>query len=616
MSFKKVLAILLAVCLLIPMAACGKNPDGDGTTTTTAQQAEVTDGSGEADPTEGEEADPTEGEEADPTEGEEADPTEGEEADPTEGEEADPTEGEEADPTEGDGKKTTTTKEDGKKTTTTKVDGKKTTTTKEDGKKTTTTKEDGKKTTTTKEDGKKTTTTTKDDGKKTTTTKNDTTTATKKPSRTSTKITATTTSRPNISGYVGGEVELKKGTTRVDKGVDFGGKTFLHASGGTGAASAFTQEGYDIFKEKYNGILKMDGLGHTDFAQKVAANQAAGKVYDVIFMNASSYPAMFVADCAVPVTEYLTTADLWKNVKEGGLSETVIQDFSWNGEAYSMGGNYMQVPYVVFYNKKIFEDNRMDDPETLIAKGQWTWEKYLELGKEYVAANPGKYFMHKIASYTPGGFFASYNTDIVVMKSGVVKENTSDKQLYKALDMLQKMHYGAGAIVDPAAPDNNSVQNAFINGTIATMLNSSGYWDRLAERAKSSSVFGKSVNNLGMVIAPRGEGSNNYGLMDNQWYVAGKGTSDPRVAICYAMMESTHNTLNVYSENTPAKYRDALCKIMDGTSLKSPLGTFNSSLGSLPRLTMIAEVCGGKNVSTVLTTYKKQIQRVVDAACK
>lgn len=536
MNLKKVLAILLAVCMIVPMAACGKNPDAGSTATTTANQgADVTDGSGDVTTTVGE---------------------------------GETTTGDGAEVTDQDGNVVTT--EPGA-TTTTKPGDK---------------------------------TTTKVDDKTTT------------PGRTSTRRKATTTTRPDIDGYIGGEVELKKGTTRADKGVDFGGKTFLHASGGSGAPSAFTQGGYDLFKKKYNGILKMDGLGHSEFVQKVAASQAAGNVYDVIFMNETSYPAMFVSDCAVPVTEYISTADLWKNAKEGGFSETVIQDFSWNGEAYAMGGNYMQVPYVVFYNKKIFKENRMEDPETLIAKGQWNWEKYLELGKEYVAANPGKYFVHKISSYTPGGFFASYNTDIVAMKSGVVKENTADKQLYKAFDMLQKMHFGAGAIVDPSAPDNNSVQNALINGTIATMLNSSGYWNGLADRAKSSSVFGKSADNLGMVIAPRGDGSSNYGLMDNQWYVAGKGTSDPRVAICYAMVESTYNTLNVYSDKTPAKYRDALCKIMDGTNLKSPLGTFSSSLGGLPRLNMIGEVCDGKNISTVLTTYKKQIQRVVDAACK
>ncbi len=552
MSFKKVLAILLAVCMLIPMAACGKkeNPDTDGSATTTIQQAEVTDGDGEADPTDGE--------------------------------------GEE---TTVDGE-TEVTDENGETVTT--VEGE-TTTTKNDGGKTTT-KNDGGKTTTTKNDGGKTTTT--------------------KKTRTTASRTVTTVSRPDISGYVGGNVTLKKGTVRADKGVDFGGATFLHASGAT-SLSDFTKGAYDLFKEKYNGNIEMDALGYAGYTQKIAANQAGGKVYDIIFLYTPEYPAMITSNCAIPVTDYITTADLWKNGKEGGFTEAVIQDFSWNGEAYALGGNYMQVIYAVFYNKKIFKDNRMDDPETLIKNGQWTWEKYLEMGQEYIKANPGKYFMQSLAGQQVDGFIQSYNTDIVVMKNGVMKENTADKQLYKAFDMLQKMHYGTGRIADAKSGGTTPVDH-FINGTTATMLGSAGRWKELYERIQGNTVFGGTADNLGMVVAPKGNGSPNYGLMDNQAYMAGRGTKEPLAAVCYAMVESTYNTLNAFTNLVPQpqKYKDAVCAVLDSGKLKSPAGSFSSSLGSLPDLIMANEVCKGNNISTVLTAYKKQIQRILDAACK
>ncbi len=556
MSFKKVLAILLAVCMHIPMAACGKkeNPDTDGSATTTIQQAEVTDGDGEADPTDGE--------------------------------------GEE---TTVDGE-TEVTDENGETVTT--VEGE-TTTTKNDGGKTTTTNNKDGKTTTTNDKGGKTTTTTK-------------------PKRTSTTKKVTTTTRSGGSTAVRAEVELKKGTTRADKNVNLGGKTFLLASPNTGSKpSEFTQGGFDIFKQKYNGIMTQDGLGTAEYVQKVAAQQAGGKVYDVLFMQMSNYPELFVADCAIPVTDYITTADLWKNATEGGFSEAVMQDYSWKGEAYAMGGSYSQVPYAVFYNKKIFKDNRLDDPETLVKNGQWTWEKFLEIGQEYVAANKDKAFVHPLVNYTPGGFLTSYNTDLVVLKNGAIKENTSDKQLYKALDMLQKMHYGASAIVEKVpSVDANSVRNSLMNGSIVTLLGSAGWHKLLSERAATSSVFGNSAANLGIVLAPRGEGSSKYGLEDCQFYVAGKGTSDVRAAICYAMVESHYNTLNSFSPTLSAQQKADIAKILDSGNLKAPLGSFVSSLGSLPRLAMIGQAAQGVPVSTVLSTYKKQIQRVVDQACK
>ena len=547
MSLKKVLAILLAVCLIVPMAACGKNqgPDTDGTTTT-VQQADVTDGSGEAEPT-----------------------GEGETTDAT-------------------GEQATVTDENGETVTTTTKEGETTTTTKNGGGKTTTTKNGG--------------------GKTTTTTK---------PGRTSTKKEATTTSRPDIAGYIGAEVELKKGTVRADKGVDFGGKTFLHASGQTGAASDFTKEGYEIFKQKYNGTIRMDGVGYTNYTQKIAANQASGKVYDIIFLYTPEYPDLITSDCAEPITDYITTADLWTNGKEGGFSDAVIQAFSWNGEAYAMGGAYMQSLFCVFYNKKIFKDNRMEDPADLIAKGQWTWEKFVEMGQKYIKAHPDKYFMPSLVSLSSAGFVQSYNTNVAEMKNGIVKENTADKQLYKAFDMLQKMHYGANRIADTAGGGNAPYDN-FASGQTATFLGSAGNWKRFYESAKGNSVFGGTADNLGMVVAPKGDGSPNYGLVDNQAYVAGKGTSDPRAAICYSMMESVHNTLNAFTPLVPQpqEYRDAVCKALDSGKLKAPNSNFRSSLGELPTRLMVREVCDGKSISTVLTTYKKQIQRILDAACK
>ncbi len=547
MNFKKVLAILLAVCLLVPMAACGKNPDGDGTTTTTSQQAEVTDGNGEADPN-------------------------GETTTAGEGE---TTNGEETEVTDENGETVTT--EEGATTTTTEGDGK--------------------------------TTTTEGGGKKTTTSNT-------KRTRTTASRTFTTISRPGISGYVGGQVTLKKGTTRADKGVDFGGKTFFHASGST-SLDDFTKQAYDEFERKYNGKIEMDGLGYDGYTQKIAANQASGKVYDILFLYNAEYPAMITANCAMPITDYITTADLWKNGTEGGFSEAVIQDFSWNGEAYALGGAYMQCLYAVFYNKKIFKENRMEDPYDLYKAGKWTWEKFLEMGQEYVKANSGKYFMQSMPGYSAGGFFETYNTGLVAMKKGVATENTGDKQLYKAFDMLQKMHYGAGRIADVES-GGQTAYNQFVNGSTATFLGSAGEWKMLYEKINKNSVFGGVHTNLGMVPAPKGDGSPNFGLISNQAYMAGRGTSDPLAAICFAMVESTHNTLNAFTPLVPqpAEYKKLITDALDSGKLKSPSGSFSSSLGSLPTLLMVSKVCEGTPVSTVLTTYKKNIQNILDKACK
>ena len=38
--------------------------------------------------------------------------------------------------------------------------------------------------------------------------------------------------------------------------------------------------------------------------------------------------------------------------------------------------------YFTYYNKKVFEKAGVPTPETYVEKGEWTWDKFIEVAKE------------------------------------------------------------------------------------------------------------------------------------------------------------------------------------------------------------------------------------------
>ncbi len=526
MALKRMLAVLFAVCMLVPMAACKKGDDDTTATTTVQQNGEVTTAGGEEVPTSEGETLTTETND----------------------------QGEVVVPTDADGK------------TQSQVQGGATTTA---------------------------------------------------GGRSTTKGKVTTASRPNVSGYVGGTVNLKSGTTRADVGVDFGGKTFLTASMGDTSKDAFFVKERQLFKEKYNGVMKEQALSYDGYVQKVAAAQAGGTVFDVLGLTTDFYPALITANLCQPVTDYITKADLWdsKNPEKGGFSNSMMQQFSWSGQAYCVAGAYLQSPYVVFYNKAIFRDAGLEDPVTLYKQGKWTWEKFLEMGRDYTDASTNKYFMQSLTGWNIDGFFQTYNTDIVTLKNGVMKENLSDKRLYNALKMLQDMHYGAGRIADVKTGGNTRTER-FVAGNTATCIGSAGDWTTLYNMVNGKAVFEGKTSNLGMVPAPVNNTDGVHGLYANQGYCAGIASSDPRAVICWAMLDSTYNVREAYVDSMPTEYRKLVCDVLDSDKYKAPSGPFTTSLGNLPDSAIASQICGGADITSVLASYKKQVQRILDTACK
>ena len=604
MKLKRVLAVLLALCMILPLAACGDKEEAKTTTAPgkDAPSSVVTTTTEAGTPSSVPGLEPT------PSEGETTVTEEGETTVTEEGETTVPEEGETTVPEEGE---TTVPEEDG--TTKPNTDG--TTKPNTDGTTKPSQNSSTKVTTTTK--GKTTTTTTKS----TKSTKSTRTTKTLKPIN-------TVTQKPSGQDNNFGTIVIKEGTTPVEKGLNFGGKTYTFGYYGSGWDEDHSKWHAD-FQKQYNVKLDIRGIATDKYTAGLSSAMAAGNPYDIIFLYSFDYPAQITANVMAPLNDYITTADLWteKSATTGGFSKSLLQAHSLNGNLYCVAGNYLQTPTVLWYNKKIFADagyDGSDDPLALYKKGTFSWDVLYDMLSDIKDEDKGLWGINSIAPYYEHQFINSFDTDVAKLtKDGRLVQNLGDSNLYDALNMLQKYSYGEHKVADPKNQNENGIE-AFLNGTTASVINTAGaYWTFYTKMSTQVyTAFGskeKQLSNLGAVPIPCRNGV--HSIWDWMGYGAGNGASKEGIlcALAFAKHDSIVNHKQAYHPNMTAEMKNLFCGILNDDNLRGPMDGFKTAAGSL------GGICGdltrsvalkGQNAKVVLKGYEKVAQTVIDQAIK
>lgn len=443
--------------------------------------------------------------------------------------------------------------------------------------------------------------------------------------------TTTRTTRTNRPGQtqqshsISEQITIKKGTTPLEKGLNFGGKEYRYAVWGTEIDDRMKTQNSG-FEKAYNVKLKLDMLPTNEYVAGLASALAAGKPYDILFFYNFQYPEQITANVMQPLDDYITTADLWgkNSATTGGFSLSLSQALSMNGHVYAVGGAYLQGPTVIWYNKKEFSKagyTGAKDPLAMYKAGNWSWQKLYDMLSVIQKPAQGIYGINSIAPYYHAQFICSFNTDLAKLTSdGKLKENLSDSKLYEAFEMLQKFCYGEHKVANPTDIYVNGAEQ-FLNGTTVSLVGTMGYYGTFNRKVPTATAFDQSLNNLGMVPMPTyGKNGPNV-IWDWMGYGAGAGASKEGVlcALAYAKYDSIHNHLNAYTDTMPTEFKQISCGILDKDNLIAPKNGFKSSAGDMGDINSkigTAIAINGQKTTVVLKSYKKTVQNIIDTALK
>ena len=417
-----------------------------------------------------------------------------------------------------------------------------------------------------------------------------------------------TTSTDNI----GGKVEINKGDTAMDKGLDFGGKKFtLAVDENANYNSTSYNAMISAFEKKYNCKIEKKYLDFGNWNSQVSQQMSTGKSYDIIHFHGSKFPEFAINNLAEDLTKYITTADLvGSDPTKGGIDLVKSQNFSWNGKLYALCDYKSQNPDIFYYNKALFKQYGLEDPRELYEQGKWTWDKIFEMGAQVTDREAEQYFL--------GGNFSVtqlFGVSCLSIENGKVVERFSNATYYKALQLYQKVYVGNTAIGEPLV--NDTVTNtAFIEGRSFTFFEESSKWEGLAPEVAKSFAFNKDINNLGIVPCPLPK-ENTQKLYPVGWYTgiaAGKG-SDPRAAVAFAKFASSFKSPVKDKYPMRDEDRELIKKLQAGKTLSNRHGAYSATNVHTTTIynKILIDIRKGDDIATVISKYKPQIISCIKA---
>ena len=235
-----------------------------------------------------------------------------------------------------------------------------------------------------------------------------------------------------------------------NKKIDLGGRNFtiLMLNSGTDVFPDPDSESYEddlariAYVEKtYNCKLKFDRkYAFPEIHDYIVTNALSGLyVADIMYsLPWQTVEPYITQNIAVPLDQYLNfdhkmlkdmTLNSWGNL----LDDHYIFVTSQNGVNCGM-----------LYNKDIFQRDNLEDPFELQQKGQWTWEKFLEIAEKATKRDAsGKVTQWGVVTSSGADFmmqlFASNGAEPLTYKNDQFKVNFKDKKVTQVFEFLNQI---------------------------------------------------------------------------------------------------------------------------------------------------------------------------------
>lgn len=128
------------------------------------------------------------------------------------------------------------------------------------------------------------------------------------------------------------------------------------------------------FEAKYGGKVTVNVVGWNKGATAIQEAMASGDMFDLVFTEGNArFPGDAVAELYAPIDDY---------IDYNAFDKASLDAFLYKGQHYVFTNYAITSPYLLIYNKTIFEEEGLETPVELFDRGEWTYAKFLEY-KDY-----------------------------------------------------------------------------------------------------------------------------------------------------------------------------------------------------------------------------------------
>lgn len=368
------------------------------------------------------------------------------------------------------------------------------------------------------------------------------------------------------------------------------------------------------FEQRTGCTIEDTVVDFQNYNTAIANSIAANDPYDIGYIYGSFFPTQIIAGMYQPVNTYMTEENLLdsssaETIANGGFDLQKMNYYRWNGNYYGLSSYWDVDMMVLLYRTDLIVESGLMTPNDYVAQGNWNLDTFYELASSLTNTSRGMY------GYSSGGentrsygeFVSAYGTQIVVYDSnGVPSQNLGDPLVLEGLNFIQKMTYGAGAVVKAGADDVS-----FRKGNAAMAID--GLYE-IPKMLNDPNVSDVVKNNWDIAPIPLAAG-NEDGAYPTDWLKAigiVNGCVNPDAVAAFALHMSTSKGDNAWESGLT---EEQLARI---TPYYANINYANYAYGTLGEdyVTMIAKITTGADISQLIdenkTLFKAQIDRVIN----
>lgn len=222
-------------------------------------------------------------------------------------------------------------------------------------------------------------------------------------------------------------------------------------------------------EQAYNFTFEFINVPFEEYMDKFTTSVLSGEPFaDVAIMEYKRAAVPVKSGLVLPISEF-AAAD--SDINNDGRLVRKLPPLG--GEEYSFSSPGVSI-VGIHYNREIFNQLGLPDPQDLLDSGEWTWDKFLEIAKTATRdtnndGTPDTYGYSGWAADTARHFAAA--NGIAFVDGNTMTDNSTDPKTIEALEFVNRLYNTENVVkVKSGNPMDWNETNTFKDGDVAMSL--------------------------------------------------------------------------------------------------------------------------------------------------
>ena len=285
----------------------------------------------------------------------------------------------------------------------------------------------------------------------------------------------------------------------------------------------------ELFQTRYGGEIVDITVPDGERYDRLATLVSTGDSPD--FFSAGdmdAFPKGAINKMFQPLDDYIDFNDQWWSDKKALTDKFVF------GDKHYVGAVGVEIDVLMIYNKAIMAENGLTDPAKLLAEGNWNWNTFMELIRDF--CDNGDEYYATDGWWVVSGFSGTTGVPYVGMDNGKVTNNLRDPLLESAQELVYNIRRE-----EMAYPvwDYGWTSNASNVGLGKTLFYPCGMWALTQLDGEYGLNNYGDVKDIGFVPMPKCPYIDEYYIPSRvTGYMMVSGAPNPEGVACYLYCEA------------------------------------------------------------------------------